>query len=414
MKPSDATHVLLVACGTYDGSVVALSHTHTIVKKEGPAILKPVLLDPSAHNGAVSAIAIDGPILASGGTDEAIMLFSLPSQTRLGSLELHTGTVRHLEFAAKSSGSTVPHLFSAGDDGCIAIWRQTGTGISGPRQDSPSSWECIRALRRHKGPVISLAVHPSNRYAYSISEDKTFRIWNLLRGRQAYATRLKLVAPGAQTVLASPSGHRLLFIWPDRFELVDLTVAAASVNNKGLGSILTSVQFPQPTSACPVFFNEDDHDLQGVHKQPDDCAAKFIHILIGCGSTMTCVRCPTLSVKGSKPDLAQNFGEVRLPGKRIKMIRVILWPEALRTDDSHPHYGYRCRLVAAVTTESTGSHIRGYAINVNWPLEPGKSFIPVFAHDISSARVTTLAVDWMHQQSEESKDEMVVVESSPM
>ncbi|KAF7255111.1 hypothetical protein EG68_12057, partial [Paragonimus skrjabini miyazakii] len=342
-------------------------------------------------------------------------LFSLPSQTRLGSLELHTGTVRQLEFAAKLPGSTVPHLFSASDDGCIAIWRQTGTGTNGLRDDSPSSWECIRVLRRHKGPVISLALHPSNRCAYSISEDKTFRIWNLLRGRQAYATRLKLVAPGAQTVFASPSGHRLLFVWPDRFELVDLTtVVAASANEKGLGSLLASVQFPQPTSACPVFFNEDDHDLQDVHKQSDDGAPKFIHVLVGCGSTMTCIRCPTLIVKGSKPDLAQNFGEVRLPGKRIKMIRVILWPESLRTDDSHPHYGYRCRLVAAVTTDSAGSHIRGYAINVNWSLEPGKSFIPVFVHDISSARVTTLAVDWMHQQGEELKDEMIMVESCPM
>ncbi|KAF7256820.1 PAK1-interacting protein 1 [Paragonimus skrjabini miyazakii] len=71
---SDATHVLLVACGTYDGSVIALSHTHTTVKTEGPAILKPVIPDTSAYNGAVSAIAIDGPVLVSGGTDEAIMV----------------------------------------------------------------------------------------------------------------------------------------------------------------------------------------------------------------------------------------------------------------------------------------------------------------------------------------------------
>lgn len=38
--------------------------------------------------------------------------------------------------------------------------------------------------------VTSLSVHPSGKLALSVGHDGTLRTWNLVKGRQAYATNL--------------------------------------------------------------------------------------------------------------------------------------------------------------------------------------------------------------------------------
>lgn len=38
--------------------------------------------------------------------------------------------------------------------------------------------------------VTSLSVHPSGKLALSVGTDATLRTWNLVKGRQAYATNL--------------------------------------------------------------------------------------------------------------------------------------------------------------------------------------------------------------------------------
>ncbi|KER21912.1 hypothetical protein T265_14982, partial [Opisthorchis viverrini] len=395
-------HILLVACGTYDGAVFALAYIHDALEPNGPKILEPVLLDASAHVGPVTAISVEDPFIVSGSADEAIQLFSVPGQMRLGSLELHSGTIRHLEFCPKTSASEVAHLLSASDDGCIAIWRQKD--LESEEKFNPASWECIRLLRRHKGPVRSLAIHPSLRCAYSISEDKTFRIWNLLRGRQAYATRLKLLAPGAEGVVASPSGRRLLFLWPNRFQLIDLFAPTSSDSDGPLGCLVADVLFPQPSTASPVFFNEDDHTDDHDSKEMDH-SEKFAHVLTGFGPYLTAFRCP-LSVGSDKKSTqkAENFGEIKLPGKRIKAIQVTSWPKSLhRVDDGMSDF--RSRLVVVVTTESSGSHIRGYLINLSAPLASGVGFLPVFLHDVSAARVTTLSARWTEREEQIAIDD---------
>ncbi|TPP62687.1 PAK1-interacting protein 1 [Fasciola gigantica] len=395
-------HVLTISCGTYDGSVFALEYRPNEASSAGPCILKPILVDPSAHGGSVGALAISDGIVASGSADEVIQLFSLPLRSKLGSLELHTGTVRQLEFSIKTQNTGVSHLISISDDSTIAIWRRD-LKDGDPKSATPNHWECIRVMRRHKGPVRSLALHPSNRCAFSISDDKTFRVWNLLRGRQSYATRLKVIADGAQSVSCSPSGRRLLFIWPNRFDVIDLNFGDRqsddSVSSDSpLGLRLGCVHFEQPMSASPVFFSEDDYD-----QSPDDPSAVtqdntalFVFLLAGTGPFLNAFRCPLPPTFKSKGGHAENLGQIKLPGKRIKELRVLSWPYEL------PSYTRRHRLVVAATTSVTGSHIRGYAVNLDAfkHVEPGDSFLPVFLYDVAGARVTSLAVDWMEESDQ--------------
>lgn len=66
--------MLSISCGTYDGSVFALEYKHNGDSAPLPSILKPILVDPSAHNGPVIALAISEGIVVSGSGDEVIQV----------------------------------------------------------------------------------------------------------------------------------------------------------------------------------------------------------------------------------------------------------------------------------------------------------------------------------------------------
>lgn len=185
---------------------------------------------------------------------------------------MHSGSITQLAFA-----SGYRHLLSASEDACLAIWRR-GTGGS----SRPLAWQCIRQMRRHKGPIRALAVHPSSRLAFTLADDKTLRVWNLIRGRQAYAVRLKAITTGSSGIFAtnlavSPNsnGRFLLLHSNDRLDIVDLSGAA------GKDKPIISERFPKAFSVPPVFFKEDD---------------KYVDLLAGFGNNLH-VSCVILSRK---------------------------------------------------------------------------------------------------------------------
>ncbi|CAH8573060.1 unnamed protein product [Schistosoma turkestanicum] len=303
---------------------------------------------------------------------------------------MHVGTIRQLRFIAEPCGSAYCHFFSAGDDGCIGIWRCETPGGQLTKCPHPSAWECVRQIRRHKGPVQSIAIHPSHRCLFSISADKTFRVWNLLRGRQAYAIRLKNLAGEANKLTMSPTGNRLLFIWPDKFKMVDLVseLKADPNTSENEAFVLGSVQFSNPPTSDPTFFSEDDELCIQNSSDP-----LFAYVLVGIGATLMLIKFNIRS-NTSKPWTPEITSKVTLPGKRIKFIQVLHWPSDLAEKEQICRG--RSRLVVVITTEADGSHVRGYAVDINSTdiLEPGKSFIPLFTYDIPSARITALAATW--------------------
>lgn len=63
-----------VACGTYDGCVLAMQYTYDTLQKKHPQVLKPLFVDPSAHTESVCSIACQNNLIASGSSDEVIQV----------------------------------------------------------------------------------------------------------------------------------------------------------------------------------------------------------------------------------------------------------------------------------------------------------------------------------------------------
>ena len=49
----------------------------------------------------------------------------------------------------------------------------------------------MTTMKGHKGRVNGLSVHPTGKIAISVGKDKTLRLWNLMTGRKASATKLR-------------------------------------------------------------------------------------------------------------------------------------------------------------------------------------------------------------------------------
>lgn len=45
-------------------------------------------------------------------------------------------------------------------------------------------------LLGHRGGVIDFSVHPSGKVALSVGKDKSMKMWDLVKGKSAFKTRL--------------------------------------------------------------------------------------------------------------------------------------------------------------------------------------------------------------------------------
>ncbi|KAM7536891.1 hypothetical protein Aperf_G00000085827 [Anoplocephala perfoliata] len=369
------TSRLHIACGSYDGTVFAMSYEYKGSNENEPPQMKAEFIDPEAHIGPVTALTVCGDTVVSSSGDEAIQLFSISQHHRMGCLEFHTGTIRQLIFA------DARHLLSAGEDSCIAIWRCSD---SCEITQSAHKWECIRQMRRHKAPIIALALHPSNRLAFSVADsdsDHTLRIWSLTRGRQAYTTRLRaLNAEGAShlSVLKDGSLHLLLILVATptfhRLDILDLGHAAQKS--------IFSARFPTRLSVPPVVFDVDDDG---------------IYLLAPIGNLLKAYRC---SFKGSKMEV---IAESRVQGKRLKFLKVLQWPE-------------KGKLIAMVTSDADGSYVRGYVLPLKEIKEksgakdkavPSLGLKPVFSYDVPGIRITMADATWTSASDENLKEEVL-------
>ena len=55
-------------------------------------------------------------------------------------------------------------------------------------------WQCMKTLRGHRGEVYSVAVHGTGVLALSTSHDGTLRLWDLVKGRTTFMSKLEEVA----------------------------------------------------------------------------------------------------------------------------------------------------------------------------------------------------------------------------
>lgn len=98
-----------------------------------------------------------------------------------------------LVFFTPKEGYSPTHLLAGCSDGTISVWRAGG------------GWECMRTLRGHRGEVSSIAVHPSGCLALTTARDGTLKLWDLVKGRVTFSTKVENDADG---VIFAPSGVR--------------------------------------------------------------------------------------------------------------------------------------------------------------------------------------------------------------
>ncbi|KAF8517941.1 WD40 repeat-like protein [Hysterangium stoloniferum] len=150
--------------------------------------LKPIFIFP-AHVSCVKAVAASpsgGKWLATGSSDEIIKVWDLRRRKEIGGLMHHEGSITYLTFPSRS------HLLSASEDGTICLFHAR-------------DWSVLRTLKGHKGRVNCVAVHPSGKLALSVGEDRTLRMWDLMRGKGSASTK---IGKEGEVVCWSPSGLR--------------------------------------------------------------------------------------------------------------------------------------------------------------------------------------------------------------
>ncbi|PIK38380.1 putative p21-activated protein kinase-interacting protein 1-like isoform X1 [Apostichopus japonicus] len=191
-----------IIAGCYERTILGYDVVELEDNSEEEYELRPTFTDNS-HTGCIKVLACNNTFLASGSTDETVHLYNLATNTDVGSLMQHDGSITSLKFFKST------HLMSAGSDGLLCIW-------------NTNNWDCQKVLRGHREAIHSLAVHPSGKLALTASKDKTLRTWNLVNGRPAYTTHIKEVA---DEVLWSPDGAIYLVIIGDKINIYDITTA---------------------------------------------------------------------------------------------------------------------------------------------------------------------------------------------
>ncbi|CAN8243785.1 unnamed protein product [Cochlearia groenlandica] len=159
--------------------------------------LTPIFSYPS-HISPITTVACSGPAAASGGSDDTIHLYDLPSASSLGSLldHNHTASITSLSFYTLSSLSFPRNLISAAADGSVAIF-------------DTDPFVLLKSFRPHKKAVNDLSIHPSGKLALAVYRDECFAMLNLVRGKRSFCCRL---GHEASLVKFDSSGERFFMV----------------------------------------------------------------------------------------------------------------------------------------------------------------------------------------------------------
>lgn len=170
-------------------------------KLPGQEALPPKTL--SGHNGAVNTVAFspDGKLLASGGVDGSVELWSVEAGSRTAAFEGHKSYVNSVAFSPDGK-----YLVSASADKTIKIW-------------DLADGSCVKTLAGHKDYVWAAAFFPDGERIASGGDDRTVRLWRvkdgknykILRGHTGYIHSLSISSDGR--FVASGGTDALVKIW---------------------------------------------------------------------------------------------------------------------------------------------------------------------------------------------------------
>lgn len=170
------------------------------------------------------------------------------------------------------------YLISGGSDGKIAFIKT-------------SNWKVDKVFAKaHKGTSVNfISVHPSGKLALSIGGDLILRTWNLINGRQAFATSLKNKTLGniIDSVHWSPNGEYFVLSGKDSVEIWS-TEQAEVVATKNCENRPTSICWISESdilvgmdSGKLLFFNWEDEGEEATVCEIYDNRVKAMKYLDG-------------------------------------------------------------------------------------------------------------------------------------
>lgn len=162
--------------------------------------LTPLFSYPS-HQSPITTVASCGAAAASGGADDTIHLYDLPSASYLGSLHDHSASLTSLSFYSPPHLSSFPrNLISASADGTVCIF-------------DADPFVLLKSLRPHKKQINDLSVHPSGKLALTVARDSCLAMVNLVRGKRSFCGRLD---KEASLVKFDASGDKFFMVVEDK------------------------------------------------------------------------------------------------------------------------------------------------------------------------------------------------------
>ncbi len=163
--------------------------------------LAPLVL---AHPGGVQSLAIrsDGKLLLSGGRDQTLRLWELPSLREIRCLAENAGPVEQVCLTPKGKWAASCSLPLGSEEAVIPLW-------------DLRICQQVRQLRGLAGPIRCVAIAPNGRRVAAGGDDATIRVWAVdqpgspsfcLRGHTAAVTSLTFLSGGETLLSGSRDG----------------------------------------------------------------------------------------------------------------------------------------------------------------------------------------------------------------
>ncbi|PHJ23196.1 wd g-beta repeat domain containing protein [Cystoisospora suis] len=122
--------------------------------------------------------------IASGGIDGNVILFDLQKEKTAAKMTAHSKPIRCIKLHA-----TEPIVISASDDKAIRIWRGSSSSPEDEEDEERSSslmtnqYRTSAIIKKHRGEVTSLSLHPLGNYFASCASDKSWGFSDLQEGK---------------------------------------------------------------------------------------------------------------------------------------------------------------------------------------------------------------------------------------